>query len=67
MTGDIIFPFNIVTNINRGIFSICKIELRIIKLGSGGICFYTNKLVVSLLERICPFVIPDSYSVICAS
>ena len=67
MTGDIIFPFNIVINISRGIFSIYKIVLRIIKLGSGGICFYTTKLLSILIERILSFFSSNSYSVLCSS
>ena len=61
MTGDIIFPFNIFTNINMGIFSICKIGLRIIKLVSGRSCLDTYKLVFCLIERILPFFGSNSY------
>ena len=67
MTGDIIFPFDIFTNINRVIFIICKILLCQLKLGSGGICFYTTKLLSILIERILPFFSSNSYSVVCFS
>ena len=61
MTGDIIFPFNIVPNISRGIFSICKNGLRIIKFVSSRRCFDTYKLFFCLIERILPFFGSNSY------
>ena len=62
MTSDIIFPFDTFTNINRVIFIICKIWLCKNKLVSGGICFYTTKLLI--IERILPFFSSNSYNVI---